>query len=40
MMNLAEYRNRNTRIADYLPWVALVGEGVVHTTPLTDFYHE
>ena len=29
MMNLAEYRNRNTRLADYLPWVALVGEGVV-----------
>jgi len=29
MMNLAEYRNRNTRLADYLPWVALVGDGVV-----------
>ena len=29
MMNLAEYRNRNTRLADYLPWVALVGQGVV-----------
>ena len=29
MMNLAEYRNRNTRLADYLPWVALVGEGMV-----------
>ena len=29
MMNLAEYRNRNTRLADFLPWVALVGEGVV-----------
>ena len=28
MMNLAEYRNRNTRLADFLPWVALVGEGV------------
>eukprot|EP01137_Pigoraptor_chileana_P030896 Opistho-2@17996 len=29
MMNLAEYRNRNARLADFLPWVALVGEGVV-----------
>jgi type IV secretion system protein VirB4 len=29
MFNLAEYRNRNTRLADFLPWVALVGEGVV-----------
>jgi type IV secretion/conjugal transfer VirB4 family ATPase len=29
MMNLAEYRNRNTRLADFLPWAALVGEGIV-----------
>ena len=29
MMNLAEYRNRNTRLADYLPWAALIGQGVV-----------
>ncbi|SOB87137.1 type IV secretion system protein VirB4 [Sphingomonas guangdongensis] len=29
MMNLAEYRNRNSRLADFLPWVALAGEGVV-----------
>ncbi len=29
MMNLAEYRNRNTRLADFLPWVALAGEGVI-----------
>ncbi|SEI11251.1 conjugal transfer protein TrbE [Paracoccus alkenifer] len=29
MMNLSEYRNRSSRLADYLPWVALVGEGVV-----------
>jgi hypothetical protein len=29
MMNLAEYRNRNTRLADFLPWVALVGAGIV-----------
>jgi type IV secretion system protein VirB4 len=29
MMNLAEYRNRNSRLADFLPWVALVGSGVV-----------
>lgn len=29
MMNLAEYRNRNARLADYLPWAALVGPGIV-----------
>ena len=29
MMNLAEYRNRNSRLADFLPWVALVGVGIV-----------
>jgi type IV secretion/conjugal transfer VirB4 family ATPase len=29
MMNLAEYRSRNTRLADFLPWAALVGAGVV-----------
>jgi len=29
MMNLAEYRNRNRRLADFLPWVALVGTGIV-----------
>ena len=29
MMNLAEYRRTATRLADYLPWAALVGEGVV-----------
>lgn len=29
MMNLAEYRRTATRLADYLPWVALVAEGVV-----------
>ena len=28
-MNLAEYRNRNSRLADFLPWVALVGSGIV-----------
>ncbi len=28
-MNLSEYRNRNTRLADFLPWAALAGEGVV-----------
>jgi len=28
-MNLAEYRRSNTRLADFLPWAALVGEGVV-----------
>lgn len=29
MMNLAEYRRTASRLADYLPWVALVGEGVL-----------
>ena len=29
MFNLAEYRNRNSRLADFLPWAALVGEGIV-----------
>ena len=29
MFNLAEYRNRNSRLADFLPWAALVGQGIV-----------
>lgn len=29
MMNLAEYRRTATRLADFLPWAALVGQGVV-----------
>jgi type IV secretory pathway VirB4 component len=29
MMNLAEYRRSATRLADFLPWAALVGEGIV-----------
>jgi len=29
MMNLAEYRRTASRLADYLPWVALVDQGVV-----------
>ena len=29
MMNLAEYRSSNTRLADFLPWAALVDEGIV-----------
>ena len=29
MMNLAEYRRTGTRLSDYLPWAALVEEGVV-----------
>lgn len=29
MMNLAEYRQTATRLADFLPWAALVGDGVV-----------
>ncbi|MGI6855047.1 conjugal transfer protein TrbE [Mesorhizobium sp. 1B3] len=29
MMSLAEYRRTAARLADYLPWAALLGEGVV-----------
>ncbi|GGI34084.1 MULTISPECIES: conjugal transfer protein TrbE [Bradyrhizobium] len=29
MLNLAEYRKSNTRLADFLPWAALVDEGIV-----------
>lgn len=29
MLNLAEYRGRPTSLADFLPWAALVAEGVV-----------
>ncbi|MGO4339357.1 conjugal transfer protein TrbE [Labrys sp. KB_33_2] len=29
MMNLAEYRRSAARLADYLPWAALVAEGIV-----------
>jgi len=29
MMNLAEYRRTAVHLADYLPWAALIGEGVV-----------
>jgi len=29
MMNLAEYRNSATRLADFLPWAALVAPGVI-----------
>ena len=29
MMNLVEYRRTATRLADFLPWAALVGSGVV-----------
>jgi type IV secretion system protein VirB4 len=29
MMNLAEYRRSTTRLTDFLPWAALVSEGVV-----------
>jgi len=29
MMNLSEYRSRNRRLADFLPWAALVGPGIV-----------
>jgi type IV secretion/conjugal transfer VirB4 family ATPase len=29
MMNLAEYRRSNTRLADFLPWAALIDEGIV-----------
>jgi type IV secretion system protein TrbE len=29
MMNLREYRRSTTQLADFLPWAALVGEGIV-----------
>src|SRR5258705_6800234 len=29
MMNLAEYRRSNTRLADFLPWAALVDERII-----------
>ena len=29
MLNLAEYRSRADRLADHLPWAALVAPGVV-----------
>jgi type IV secretion system protein VirB4 len=29
MFSLSEYRNRNARLADYLPWAALIAPGVV-----------
>lgn len=29
MMNLAEYRRSSTRLADFLPWAALIAPGVV-----------
>jgi len=29
MMNLSEYRTNSARLADFLPWVALVAEGIV-----------
>lgn len=29
MMNLAEYRSRNRRLPDFLPWAALVAPGIV-----------
>ena len=29
MMNLAEYRSKAQRLADFLPWAALVRKGVV-----------
>ena len=29
MMRLAEYRSKVSLLADFLPWAALIGEGVV-----------
>jgi type IV secretion system protein TrbE len=29
MMNLAEYRRHAQSLADFLPWAALAGEGVI-----------
>src|SRR5215813_3500335 len=29
MMNLTEYRRRSQSLADFLPWAALVGQGII-----------
>ena len=29
MMRLGEYRSRAAQLADYLPWAALIGEGII-----------
>ncbi len=29
MFNLREYRNRTAGLTDFLPWAALIGEGVI-----------
>ena len=29
MLNLAEYSNKPQRLADFLPWAALVAKGVI-----------
>ena len=29
MLNLAEYRRKETRLADYIPWACLVAPGIV-----------
>ena len=29
MLNLAEYRHHSDRLADHLPWAALVADGVI-----------
>ena len=29
MINLAEYRRRSQSLADFLPWAALVAQGVI-----------
>ena len=29
MLNLAEYRGKPDRLADYLPWAALIAPGIV-----------
>ena len=33
MLNLAEYQKRPKRLADYLPWAALVAPGIVLANP-------
>src|SRR3546814_6165297 len=30
MLNLTEYRKRPAQLADWLPWAALIADGVVH----------
>ena len=37
MLRIAEYRRRADRLADHLPWAALVADGIVLNKGQTDF---